>query len=79
MNTISTRDSVSRCPRLKFLNHLAGAALSPAWCVGQRREDAEHEAASRGGGVDLRALTGEYPQAQEIRPLPPRPILRLQH
>ena len=27
--------------------------------LGQRREDAEHEAAGRGGGVDLRALTGE--------------------
>ena len=26
--------------------------------LGQRREDAEHEAASRGGGVDLCALTG---------------------
>ena len=28
----------------------------------KRREDAEHEAAGRGGGVDLRALTGEHPQ-----------------
>ena len=31
--------------------------------LGQRREDAEHEAASGGRGVDLRALTGEHPQA----------------
>ena len=31
--------------------------------LGQRREDAEHEAAGRGGAVDLRALTGEHPQA----------------
>ena len=31
--------------------------------LGQRREDAEHEAAGSGGGVDLRALTGEHPQA----------------
>ena len=31
--------------------------------LGQRREDAEHEAAGRGGGVDLRALAGEHPQA----------------
>ena len=30
--------------------------------LGQRRENAEHEAAFRGGGVDLRALTGRYPQ-----------------
>ena len=31
--------------------------------LGQRREDAEHEAAGRRGGVDPRALPGEYPQA----------------
>ena len=31
--------------------------------LGQRREDAEHEAAGRGGGVDLRTLVGEHPQA----------------
>ena len=31
--------------------------------LGQPREDAEHEAAGRGGGVDLRAFTGEHPQA----------------
>ena len=31
--------------------------------LGQRREDAEHEAAGRGGSVDLRALAGEHPQA----------------
>ena len=31
--------------------------------LGQRREDAEHEAAGGGGGVDLRALPGEHPQA----------------
>ena len=31
--------------------------------LGQRREDAEHEAAGRGGGIDLRALAGEPPQA----------------
>ncbi len=31
--------------------------------LGQRREDAKHEAAGRRGGVDLRALTGEHPQA----------------
>ena len=31
--------------------------------LGQRREDAEHESAGRGGGVDLRALAGEHPQA----------------
>ena len=31
--------------------------------LGQRREDAEHEAAGRRGGVDLRALPGEHPQA----------------
>ena len=31
--------------------------------LGQRREDAEHGPAGRGGGVDLRALTGEHPQA----------------
>ena len=31
--------------------------------LGQRREDTEHEAAGRGGGVDLRALPGEHPQA----------------
>ena len=31
--------------------------------LGQRREDAEHEAAARGRGVDLRALAGEHPQA----------------
>ena len=30
---------------------------------GQRREDAEHEAAARGRGVDLRALAGEHAQA----------------
>ena len=30
--------------------------------LGLRREDAEHEAAGRRGGVDLRALTGEHPQ-----------------
>ena len=28
--------------------------------LGQRREDAEHEAAGRRGGVDLRALPGEH-------------------
>ena len=32
--------------------------------LGQRCEDAEHEAADRRGGVDLRALTGEHPQAR---------------
>ena len=31
--------------------------------LGQRCEDAEHEAAGRGRGVDLRALAGEHPQA----------------
>ena len=31
--------------------------------LGQCREDAEHEAAGRRGGVDMRALTGEHPQA----------------
>ena len=31
--------------------------------LGQRREDAEHEAAGRRGGVDLRTLPGEHPQA----------------
>ena len=31
--------------------------------LGQRREDAEHEAAGRRGGVDLRALPSEHPQA----------------
>ena len=31
--------------------------------LGQLREDAEHEAAGGGGGVDLRASTGENPQA----------------
>ena len=31
--------------------------------LGQRREDAEYEAAGGGGGVDLRALPGEHPQA----------------
>ena len=31
--------------------------------LGQRREDAEHEAAGRGRGVDLRTLAGEHPQA----------------
>ena len=31
--------------------------------LGQRREDAEHEAAGSGGGIDLRALIGEHPQA----------------
>ena len=31
--------------------------------LGQRREDAEHEAAGRRGGVNLRALAGEHPQA----------------
>ena len=31
--------------------------------LGQRREDAEYEAAGRRGGVDLRALPGEHPQA----------------
>ena len=31
--------------------------------LGQRREDAEHEAPCGGGGVDLRALPGEHPQA----------------
>ena len=31
--------------------------------LGQRREDAEHEAAGSRGGVDLRALPGEHPQA----------------
>ena len=31
--------------------------------LGRRREDAEDEAAGRGGGVDLRALAGEHPQA----------------
>ena len=31
--------------------------------LGQRREDAEHEATGGGGGVDLRALPGEHPQA----------------
>ena len=31
--------------------------------LGQRREDAEHEAAGRGRGVDLRPLAGEHPQA----------------
>ena len=31
--------------------------------LGQRREDAEHEADGRRGGVDLRALPGEHPQA----------------
>ena len=29
--------------------------------LGQRREDAEHEAAARGRGVDLRALAGKHP------------------
>ena len=31
--------------------------------LGQSREDAEHETAGGGGGVDLRALAGEHPQA----------------
>ena len=31
--------------------------------LGQRREDTEHEAAGRRGGVDLRAVPGEHPQA----------------
>ena len=31
--------------------------------LGQRRKDAEHEAPGGGGGVDLRALPGEHPQA----------------
>ena len=31
--------------------------------LSQRREDAEHEAPCGGGGVDLRALPGEHPQA----------------
>ena len=31
--------------------------------LGQRREDAEHEAAGRGRGVDLRPVAGEHPQA----------------
>ena len=31
--------------------------------LGQRREDAEYEAAGGGGGVDLRVLPGEHPQA----------------
>ena len=31
--------------------------------LGQRGEDAEYEATGRGGGVDLRALPGEHPQA----------------
>ena len=31
--------------------------------LGQRREDAEHEAAGRRSGVNLRALAGEHPQA----------------
>ena len=31
--------------------------------LGQRREDAKHEATGRRGGVDLRALPGEHPQA----------------
>ena len=31
--------------------------------LSQRREDAEYEAAGRRGGVDLRALPGEHPQA----------------
>ena len=31
--------------------------------LGQRCEDSEHEAAGRGGGVDLCALAGEHPQA----------------
>ena len=31
--------------------------------LGQRREDAEYEAAGRRGGVDLRALSGEHPLA----------------
>ena len=31
--------------------------------LGQRREDAEHEPPGGGGGVDLRALPGEHPQA----------------
>ncbi len=30
--------------------------------LGQRREDAQHETAGRGRGVDLHALAGEYPQ-----------------
>ena len=50
----------------------ARAAVSPARVrfadqlpleLGQRREDAEHEAAGRCGGVDLRALPGEHQQA----------------
>ena len=40
--------------------------------LGQRREDAEHEATGRRGGVDLRALTGEQPQA----PAAGRQVLR---
>ena len=31
--------------------------------LGQRSEDPEHEVAGRRGGVDLRAFTGEHPQA----------------
>ena len=31
--------------------------------LGQRREDAEHEASGGGGGIDLRALPGEHPLA----------------
>ena len=31
--------------------------------LGQRREDAEHEAAGRRGGVDRSGWTGEHPQA----------------
>ena len=31
--------------------------------LGQRREAAEYEAAGGGGGVDLRAVPGEHPQA----------------
>ena len=31
--------------------------------LGRRREEAEHEAAGRGRGVDLRPVAGEHPQA----------------
>ena len=35
--------------------------------LGPRREDAEHEAAGRGRGVDLRPLAGEHSQARAAR------------
>ena len=63
---------MSRCAIVAWASHpYASAALSPARAftdqlpveLGQRREDAEHEATGGRGCVDLRALTGEHPQA----------------